>query len=171
MTSPETHPAHASPGGEDGVNLKLILAVGAVSLATFAASAIIAFVIVERDTARLRATRGEALPAPGIGQAEIGIVDQVHFDQDRRLDDWRAGRRHHLASYGWVDRQKGLIHIPISEAMKDLIAAVAHLPAPPPVAIPQPAPAVGAMIGVAPGPERAPAQTAVPASAGGAARP
>jgi hypothetical protein len=44
-----------------------------------------------------------------------GTVQEQMRDEDKRL-----------AGYGWVDREKGLVHIPIEEAMKKLAG---HLPA------------------------------------------
>ena len=51
----------------------------------------------------------------------MGIVDYVPFDTDHRLQHWQQGKAKALNSYGWVDKKKGLIHIPIDEAMKDVI--------------------------------------------------
>ena len=52
---------------------------------------------------------------------EVGIVDYVPFDADDRLEHWQQEKAKALNSYGWVDKKKGLIHIPIDEAMKDVI--------------------------------------------------
>ncbi len=120
-----SHAPHTSAGSssnEDGVNIKKIVVIGAVSLATFVASAIIARLILNADTAALHARNGgEAEPAKLIGQAEIGIVDTVHFDDDNRLEEWRKAKRKHLTSYGWVNRDKGIIHVPIDQAMDEVI--------------------------------------------------
>lgn len=37
-------------------------------------------------------------------------IEQDWVDQDRRVRD-------HLTTYGWVDRQAGVVHIPIDRAM------------------------------------------------------
>ena len=53
---------------------------------------------------------------------EIGIIDAVPFDADHRLDRLARPRRPGACTrYGWVDRKKGIIHIPIEEAMKEVI--------------------------------------------------
>jgi hypothetical protein len=52
---------------------------------------------------------GEMVPA------YPGSVQEQMREEDKRL-----------AAYGWVDREKGLVHIPIEEAMKKLAG---HLPA------------------------------------------
>jgi hypothetical protein len=61
-----------------------------------------------------------------LGKSEIGIVDQVLFEGDQRLAVWRAERAARLNGYGWVDRSKGLVHIPIERAMEQ--AASGMLP-------------------------------------------
>jgi hypothetical protein len=50
-------------------------------------------------------------------RTEIGIVDQVPFVIDKRLSEWRADRKHELEHYGWIDKTKGVVRIPIEAAM------------------------------------------------------
>jgi hypothetical protein len=109
------------PGTDDDVNIKKILAIGVVSLVIFALSAVVAYVILRRDEAELR-QRGVAPMVTGLARKqEVGIVDYVPFDSDARLERWRAEKAKALNSYGWVNRSKGIIHIPVEEAMKELI--------------------------------------------------
>ena len=58
--------------------------------------------------------------------------------------EMRAAQDRELNSYGYIDRQKGVVHIPIEEAKKLVLqrgfAPMSGAPAPPPVA---PAPATG----------------------------
>jgi hypothetical protein len=123
MSNP--HPSSpAAASNEDGVNMKKMVAVGAVSLVIFAVSTVIAAIILQKDEDAY-AARGVAAPAPLIGKEEIGIVDQVHFDSDQRLEKWRAERAQTLGSYGWVDRKKGIIHIPIEKAMEEVVRQAA----------------------------------------------
>jgi hypothetical protein len=113
-------PAHV-PGTDDDVNVKLILGVGLVSLIVFALSAVVAHLILRRDETALQ-QRGVAPMVRGLSKLdEVGIIDNVPFDADSRLDRWRAEKAKALTSYGWVDRKKGIIHIPVEEAMKELI--------------------------------------------------
>ncbi len=113
---------HAAPGGaEDDVNIKKILGVGVISLVVFALSAVVAWVILRRDEAELQ-RRGVAPAVTHLERVhEVGIVDYVPFDGDDRLERWRADKTRALGSYGWVDRSKGIIHIPVEEAMKELL--------------------------------------------------
>jgi hypothetical protein len=120
-SSHSTQPPPPATGAEDDVNVKLILGVGVVSLVVFALSAVVAHVILRRDEAELQA-RGVAPMIRGLAQKdEIGIIDSVPFDADARLDRWKREKARALTTYGWVDRKKGIIHIPIEEAMKEVI--------------------------------------------------
>jgi hypothetical protein len=112
--------AHTDSSAADDVNMSKIIWVGVVSLALFVACAVAAYLILRGDSRRLRQTRGASMPRV-VDKTEIGIVDTVHFDEDRRLPEWRAARQKHLASYGWSDRNRILIHIPINKAMDEVI--------------------------------------------------
>lgn len=139
----------ASSGVNDGVNMKKIIAVGVVSLVVFALSTVASWAILRADTERLKAAQGLAGAPTQIGKDEIGLVDQIHFDADRRLQDWQAAKAKQLTTYGWSDRSKNLIHIPIDQAIEQVIAQAGGKTAPA-----TPAPATPA----APAPEGAPAQ-------------
>jgi hypothetical protein len=106
---------------DDGIDIKKILLIGFGSLGTFALSAVVAYFILRSDTNAYQA-KGAPPPPALIGKDEIGIVDQPMFDGDHRLEHWKAARQRRLNSYGWVDRQKGLIHIPIDKAIDQVVA-------------------------------------------------
>jgi hypothetical protein len=99
----------------------MIVTVGVISLLTFAVSAVIAVVFLERYTEHLHAKTGQASPPTEIGKTEIGIVDQVTFESDHRLEVWQAAKTTRLKTYGWVDRGKGIIHMPIDRAMDEVL--------------------------------------------------
>lgn len=105
------------PAAEDTIAMMRILAVGFVSVLIFAAGIFWAYRIQHRVDPGLRGP-GSTAGAKDIGRSEIGIVDQVLFDGDHRLSQFRASERRHLSSYGWVDRERGIVHIPIEEAMR-----------------------------------------------------
>jgi hypothetical protein len=46
---------------------------------------------------------------------------QIHLAAD--LAAYRAKERRELAGYGWVDRARGIVRIPIEQAMRDVAAA------------------------------------------------
>lgn len=132
MTSkPTLDPASAHPHGktsEDEINYGKIIGVAVVSLIIFALSTVWAAIILRKEAGKVEDPRGVAEARPTeIGRQEIGIVDQIPFDSDRRLSIWKAERTARLNGYGWVDRAKGIAHVPIERAM-DAVATGA-LPA------------------------------------------
>ena len=70
-----------------------------------------------RGTARTLQPTGPLAPAKDVGKPEIGIVDQTPFETTRGAERYRRRDLEILSSYGWVDREKGIIHIPIDRAI------------------------------------------------------
>jgi hypothetical protein len=126
MSTSGHDPAH--PGLEgDGIDIKKILFVGVGSLSIFALSCVVAYFILRHDRNDYDAKGRPATPAL-IGKAEIGIVDQPMFEDDARLDEWKRAKQFRLNSYGWVDRNKELIHIPIDKAIDELVSQAGNKP-------------------------------------------
>jgi len=113
-------PSHPSID-DDGIDVKKILAIGFGSLAVFALSAVVAYFMLRYDTNAYLA-KGVPPPPALIGKDEIGIIDIPEFDKDSRLEEWKKAKQRRLDSYGWVDRQKALIHIPIDKAIDQVVA-------------------------------------------------
>ena len=57
-----------------------------------------------------------------VDQYEVGIVNLRVFALDQRAAQKRLQQMERLRSYGWVDREAGVAHIPIDEAMKMYLA-------------------------------------------------
>lgn len=55
---------------------------------------------------------------PQIGQSKIGLVEQQLFETATRGKKDQDARRKLLDSYGWVDRDAGVVRIPIDRAMQ-----------------------------------------------------
>jgi len=108
--------------GSDEIDFPKVIGVGVLSLIIFAGGTIWAVSIFHRETARAHATSGPARNPVMLGQPEIGIVDQALFEGDHRLADWRAERKARLNGYGWVDRSKGVAHVPIEKAMDEVLS-------------------------------------------------
>jgi hypothetical protein len=128
--SNEHDKAHEASGDADDIDFFKVIAVGVVSLVIFAIATWWAATILRRETERVHGSeRGEVATARPVevGRGEIGIVDQVPFTADRRLENWRNEREQRLHGWEWVDRKKKVISIPIEKAM-DQVAAGA-LPA------------------------------------------
>jgi hypothetical protein len=130
MSDTHSHGDSAHGGGPDSLhelNLGKIVLVGVVSLIIFAAGVVWAYELMVRRERGIRALGPARVPAE-IGKPEIGIVDQVPFEIDHRLEVWRAERTKRLSKYGWVDRAKGVVHIPIEKAMQQVIADPPDIP-------------------------------------------
>jgi hypothetical protein len=126
MSTPGHGSEHPALEG-DGIDIKKILAVGGGSLAIFALSCVVAYLILRHDSAEADAKGRPPVPAL-IGQDEIGIVDQPEFANDHRLEEWKAAKQHRLNSYGWVDKSKSLIHIPIDKAIDQVVSEAGNQP-------------------------------------------
>jgi hypothetical protein len=98
-----------------------IIGVGLASVVTFGLATI-------WSTHILNATRAEMQPAgpPPIPEQvdhyEVGIVNLRVFALDQRAAQKRLQQMERLNSYGWVDREAGVAHIPVDEAMKMLVS-------------------------------------------------
>ncbi len=106
---------------EEAIHWSKVLGVGI--------GALIAFTIAVWITARFMQTRERMLQPNGpdpvprqIGEGEIGIVDQVPFDVSRAAAQYRRERLERLGSWGWVDRKRGIVHMPIEKAMDAVVA-------------------------------------------------
>jgi hypothetical protein len=126
MSTPHSTEPGPSHQAEDDINYGKVIAVGVASLIIFAVATVWAASILRRETAKIEDKTGHTRQAI-IGQPEIGIVDQVPFVSDRRLEAWQKRHAQRLNGYGWVDRAKGIAHVPIEGAM-DAVAGGA-LPA------------------------------------------
>jgi hypothetical protein len=122
MSSPGSEVPVHNTSTEQDVDMRKVVTVGAVSLAIFALSAVIAWLILRADVAHLQETQGRPAPPSEIGKDEIGIVDQPDFSSDHRIEEWKAAKQKRLSSYGWTARNRRLIHIPIDRAMDEVVS-------------------------------------------------
>jgi hypothetical protein len=121
---------HGNDGASDSVNFGKVILVGVVSLVIFAASIAWAAAIWHDSMAKAEARAGKARLFD-TKRTEIGIVDQVPFNSDKRLPKWRHDRKVELESYGWVDKAKGVVHMPIETAMEKVAGGSMPVGAPP----------------------------------------
>jgi len=101
----------------DQIASRRVVAIGVGSLVLFVLG-VIATGLFLRQSAGTLEPRGEARVTPEIGQSEIGIVNQTPFGLVGKSDLQKAPQRERLEHYGWVDRQRGIVHIPIERAME-----------------------------------------------------
>lgn len=57
-----------------------------------------------------------------LGEAEIADVNQRPFALEEGAPRLRAAQRTRLERYGWVERGAGVIHVPIEQAMEQVLA-------------------------------------------------
>lgn len=98
---------HAEDQRDERLPWARLLKYAAAALTLFAVASTAA-VIVQRD--ELGGISDQGRPA---ARAPQGLIEQ-----NRRAHDLAAARREQLESYGWVDRDKGLIRIPVERAMQ-----------------------------------------------------
>lgn len=121
--SASTHPPAGAPGAhgthgvrseEDHVSTGTAVQIGLGALLVFFLGSLAA---VSYLRARQAEHGPQSIPAQ-IGQSKIGLVEQQQFDLVARGQQLRARQVARLGSWGWVDRQAGVAHIPIDEAME-----------------------------------------------------
>jgi hypothetical protein len=131
------HSQHGhAPTEEDRISTGPILWVGIGSLVVFFFASLAA-------TSYLGLKVGErpALPIPPeVGQSKIGLVEQQLFEVSRRGEGERKAKLDRLGSWGWADRERGILHMPIERAMELTAEGVRPPPGPPPM---PPPPAIG----------------------------
>lgn len=77
--------------------------------------------LLARYSAELRPSGSypeKRLPAP----TEVNHVEQSLFEGARSGGEIAAQQRDRLSRYGWVDRQEGIVHVPIERGMELYLA-------------------------------------------------
>lgn len=102
----------------DQVSTRRLAAIGVAGLLVFTGAALWSATVQRGITGSVRS---DAAPRPALaGQQQVGMVYQVRFDASIAAVKNEEARRR-LGGAGWVDRDAGVVHIPIEQAM-DLIA-------------------------------------------------
>ena len=98
-----------------------IIGVGVASVLIFAVATLWSTHILNSTRAEMQPAGPPPIPKQ-VSQYEVGIVNLRVFALDQRAAQKRLRQLERLDSYGWVDREAGMAHIPVSEAMKMLVA-------------------------------------------------
>lgn len=91
-----------------------LMIIGVLAIVTFAFLVLIPLI--------LRGAYPETLAGVNRKQMVVPPSPLLQTDPPSELKAFRAEEEARLNSYGWVDRQKGVVHIPIEQAMKELAA-------------------------------------------------
>ena len=111
----------AAHDSSEQMNWGWIIGVGAGSMIIFALATVWSTHILNSTRAELQPGGPPPLPKQ-VDQYEVGIVNQRVFSLDQRAAQKRLQQMERLRSYGWVDREAGVAHIPIDEAVKMYLA-------------------------------------------------
>lgn len=101
----------------DRPNVAALSWVGLAILLLFGAIVVgVVFLLNGREA--VFAPHGEPPPPPAVRRAEIGMVNQRLFGEQPENAQVQARAAARLGSYGWVDRDAGLVHLPIDRALE-----------------------------------------------------
>jgi len=108
----------------DRVPVRRVVLVGVAGLVVFAVGGTWAVTLQRGATGSVRSGVTSS-PAAHAGEPEVGMVYQQPFAKPIAAAK-QASARERLESTGWVDRDAGVVHVPIEQAM-DLVVARGHL--------------------------------------------
>lgn len=116
-----TEHAHSGhpPAEVDRIRSWTIVGVGVASLALFFVASALTVTWMRRQELTLNPAH-PVMPAEA-GKRKVGIVEQQLFENANRAQTLRAQQQARLGSYGWVDAQKGLVHVPVDRAMERVL--------------------------------------------------
>jgi hypothetical protein len=106
------------PAEADQINSWKIAVVGIGSLVVFLVASVVTVAQMRRQQAELNPAH-PMMPAQA-GQRKIGMVEQQLFENANHAEALARQQRERLGSWGWVDKEKGTVHVPIDTAM-DLV--------------------------------------------------
>jgi hypothetical protein len=112
----DPHPGRPVQEPERLASKRLVL-VAVVFFLIFILATLGAVAIWRKEERRLEPQA--VIPSPQeIGKPEIGMVNQRLFELQLDAKQLREQQMSRLKSYGWVDKDNQLIHIPIDRAME-----------------------------------------------------
>lgn len=96
-----------------------VIAVLAGALIVFTLFVVATWVQLQRREKHL-SPAGPSQPQE-LGRAELNIVNTGLFQLDTRAEDEKSEQRRRLHGYGWVDRDAGVVHLPIEEGIERVV--------------------------------------------------
>jgi len=115
--APMSHPVQE----EDRIATGKIILVAGVSLAIFGVGTVWAISILHDEQKALGTRPVETGPAAA-GAPEVGIVYQWPFNISHFAQDKEEEKKAWLESYGWVNKDLKVVHIPIDQAMERYVS-------------------------------------------------
>jgi len=111
----DAHP----PAEQDVVPSRQIVLVGVAALVLFTIGSIAAGLGMKAMQRTVNPDGAHAAPTEA-GKAKIGMVEQRLFEYSNMGVAWRERQHRRLDTFGWVDKDKGIAHIPIDQAMEQV---------------------------------------------------
>ena len=108
----DAHP----PAEEDKVPSGRIIFVGVAALVVFFVGSLAAGYGMQAMRRSVNPDGAHAPPAVA-GTGKIGMVEQRLFEHSNMGVAWKDRQHYRLRTFGWVDKEKGIAHIPIDQAM------------------------------------------------------
>jgi hypothetical protein len=105
------------PAEEDVLPSGKIYMVGVVALVVFFVGSVAAGLAMRAVRQEVNPDGPVAMPGEA-GKAKIGMIEQRLFEHANMGPVWRQAAHQRLQSFGWVDKEKGIVHIPIDRAME-----------------------------------------------------
>lgn len=106
---------------EDRIATPKIVLTAIVSLLVFGVGVVWAVSIQRSEAKHVAQVAGPAGPAMA-GAGEVGIVYQWPFYLSHYANDKVEEKRALLDTYGWVDKNAKVVHIPIDQAMERYVS-------------------------------------------------
>jgi hypothetical protein len=141
--------AHGTIAEPEDTRTDKVVKVGVVCLALLGIGAVWAVFMWRAHTSAYAQVEPPMPAALSSRQYEVGVVNQWEFSRDTRGYQLTEQRARELGQYGWVNRQEGRIHLPVSEGIQAVIRGQQQQPPPAP---PQPVPGQPAPQGGTPAP-------------------
>jgi hypothetical protein len=122
MSAPVHRATVQPPGDLEDKNLpyRKIVGVGLGSIIIFGLSILWSTSLLHSAEKEMQPAGPPPLPR-GVNQYEVGIVNQRMFSLDQRAAQKRLQQMNRLNTYGWLDKQAGIVHIPVDVAMDMLV--------------------------------------------------
>lgn len=105
------------PHDPEGIPWRKVAVIATIALSFYTIGTIIAWLQLRG----LQAGRESSIPFR-IGEPRINMLIQPLFDLETASYEQHRHERLRLSSYGWSDRDAGMIHVPVERAMEELLA-------------------------------------------------
>ena len=123
--SHSSHAVNHAPGKPtssvepDYIDIQAVLKFGAGLAVVTIGSALLMIWMYKAEVAAVDASNPPRVFGIAVGEDErLPPTPRLQMTPKEDLLDFRAAERTALSSYGWVDRHKGIVRIPVADAMK-----------------------------------------------------